>query len=298
MTNPSSPLVVGVSASALFELREEEPRPPSASPDLEGDADLLAPGPGLGVVRALARARGLAAGVELVLLSRRDADASVRLLASVRSQGVEIPRAAFTGGEPLAPYLRAFRVDLFLGRDERELAEVGAAGVAAAHVYDGGGPVGRPPEMIRVALDADAIGAGADADEAASADERSPEGLPLAGLARALARLRGLGEGQALPVRIALLTSHASAEQERVLRGLRRAGLRVDEAFALGGLPREEVLGAFAPQLLIEGRQLRAAAETKPEPVPAAEERPAPRAEERGSGLHSPFSRLRLRSHD
>jgi 5'-nucleotidase len=297
--HPSSPLVIGVSASALFDLRDEEARPPEAGPDLEADGELLAPGRGLGLVRALAQGRGLPAGVELVVLSQRDADASVRLLASIRSQGIDIPRAAFTGGEALAPYLRAFRVDLFLGRDESEVAEVSHA-VVAARVLDLPGRVGRPPEQIRVALDIDALGGG-EADEPASAEERSPAGLSLEGLARTLARLRGLGEGQALPVRIALVTSHASADQERVLRGLRRAGLRVDEAFSLGGLPKDEVLAAFAPQILVDGRHLPVSSETKPEPPAAAtpEEPAAPPDEERtGSGLHSPFSRLRLRSRD
>ena len=61
-----------------------------------------------------------------------------------------LTRAAFTGGEPVAKYLNAFDVDLFLSATEEDVQAAVESQVASGLIYDG--PMrnaGQPLEQIR-----------------------------------------------------------------------------------------------------------------------------------------------------
>jgi 5'-nucleotidase len=274
--NPQSsvPLVVGVSSAALLG------RP--------GDGQSLPAGPALPLVQALRGQRG-AGGAELVLLSREAAEAGPRAIAALRGQQLTIDLTAFTGGASCSRYLSAFEVDLFLTADEEEAREAAEAGRAAALVLSR--PSAESGDAIRIAVDLD------DAWDGSRERSRESESddAALAPLASLIKRLRGAAEAAGASLRIAWVTSRGSSHQEESIRRLGRAGLRVDEAFSLSGLPREAVLRAFGAQLLFEARTLPAPPESKPEPSTPWAREGRPEAEDSSDSLETPFSRLRGR---
>ena len=302
-----SPLVVGLDPRALFDLGAEDELLRTGGPDAlrrhraEREEELLDPGRGLGLVRALGHLDpGAARRVELVLLSRESADTSLRVVSSARRHELEIARAVFTGGQPLEPYLAALRVDLFLCSDEAEVRGALEAGISAGVVCDGGELAREGESEIRVAFDGDAelFADDGEAGEPLAADPASRSagrGAPPASFARllgALAMLGSDGRGRGPRLRTALVSSRTGAAQERMLRTLRRFGLQLDEAFFVGDLPKSEILAAFRPHLAF-GEHPRAAARTL-RPVAAVA---SPEADEgpRAGALASPLGRLRFR---
>ncbi|MEN8184649.1 MAG: 5'-nucleotidase [Myxococcota bacterium] len=298
----SRPLVIGVLADVVFDLGGAPPGAPSPALDppssglFESDREGHGPGRGLPLVRSLLGLnQGEQTTVELVLLSRRDAASSLGVLSSVRSHGLDVLRAAFTGGEPLSSYLRAFQIDLVLTSSEEDVEDAATVGIAGGLVREAG--VRRSAGELRVALDADALSLATEPVDPRDRDEVLASGSSFGALVGMLTRLRAAADEAGTPLRIALLTSRGSADQERVLLGLQRSGLQLDEAFSLGGLPREGVLDAFGPQILLGGGSLPADASEKPEFAPVLPVEPLAVADvERDEpSLHSPLSRLRFR---
>lgn len=297
----SNRLVIAVSAHALFDLEVDAELARTSSPEevrrhlAQRDAEVLAPGRALPIAQALQRIGERASRrVELVVLSRSGADASPRLFTSMHEHAVHATRAAFTGGEAFAPYLRAFHVDLLLSEDEAEARSAILAGTPAAVVTAGLDDARQPIDQIRIAFDGDAaIFARPQAGEGEE-DEVGPEGLDqaLARLMKAVAELQA-GDPDKAAVRTALVTRRASPAQERAIQALRGWKVRLDQAFFVGDLPREDLLGACRAHLLFDdgGSHFRL-----PEEIVKADLRET--EVEAAATSSSPFARLRLRSGD
>lgn len=297
MPEPTRSLVVGLSAHSLFELDAEEEIARTRSAEeyrrhqAQRDADTLEPGRAMPLAQALQRiGERMGRRFELVVFSRANADSSPRIFASMHEHAVHATRAAFTGGEPVAPYLRAFHVDLLLSAQEEDVRAALAAGTPAALVTARAADAKQPIDQIRIAFDGDAAVLGR-ADEE---DEVRPEGVekPLAKLMKAIAELQA-GDADKRAVRTALLTRRASPAQERVIKSMRDWNVRLDEAFFVGDLPREQVLEAFRAHLYFEdgGAHFRV-----PEEIVKMDMRAT--KEEAAASSQSPFARLRLRSSD
>ena len=129
----SKTLVIGISATALFDMsesdrmfRETYETDPDSSIEkyraymLEHEDQPLQPGTGYPLVKALLglnqyRQPGDQSPlVEVVVMSRNSPDTGIRVLNTIRHDGLKISRSAFTAGETVADYLDAFDVDLFL----------------------------------------------------------------------------------------------------------------------------------------------------------------------------------------
>jgi 5'-nucleotidase len=295
----TSPLVVGLAARTLFDLRPEDEILRGRGPDAlrrhqrEHAGEPLAPGPGLAVARSLLTLdAGPVRHVELVLLSDDFADASLRLLASARHHGLDVARAVFSGGRPLDGYLQAFGVDAWLSADEAEVAQASAAGRL-------GGLVRTTPEEAKSELRPLRIvfEVGDRSPEGSGDDARTEEGAragALGRLARALAALQPEGELREPPLRTALVAAGTGAGREHAVERLADLGLRLDEAFFLGGAPRAAVLAAFQPHLLLALPSETGSGQSE---GPERRHREPEDAEEteRTSGLSSPLGRLRLR---
>ena len=295
MQDSSNRLVIGVSADALFDLEAEAEIQRTRSPEeyrrhqVQRDGDALAPGRALPLVQALLRlGERSARRFELVVLSRAGADASPRLFASTQEHAMNVARAAFTGGESFAAYLEAFQVDLLLSEDEVEVRRAVAAGTPAALVTARLEEAKQPIDRVRIAFDGDAAIFG----RADGEDEVRPEGMekPLARLMKTLAELQ-TGDAEKRPIRTALVTRRASPAQEGVIKAMREANVRLDEAFFVGDMPREQVLAAFRAHLFFDdgGTHFRV-----PEAIVKADLRAT--EEEASASSSSPFARLRLRS--
>lgn len=305
-SHASSPLVVGIDPRALFDLRAEVEAQRAGGTEalgrrrIEQEEELLEPGKGLPLARALVAADpGAARRVEIVLLSRESAETSLRVVSSARRHELEIARAIFTGGEPLEPYLTALRVDLFLCNDEAEVRAAVEAGISAGVVCDGGELAKEGAGEIRIAFDGDAelFAEDAAAGEPAASDPASRSSgrgtpAPFARLAAALATLGSDGHGGRPRLRTALVSSRTGAAQERTLRTLRRFGLHLDEVFFVGDLPKSEILSVFRPHVAFGEHPLAASRGVRPLAAVASSE-----ADEgmRSGSLASPLGRLRFR---
>jgi 5'-nucleotidase len=260
-------LVIGVSSRALFDLSreneiyEKQGLEAYCRYQLEHENDVLKPGTGFALIEAMLRVNQIDTGVrrtEVVIISRNSADTSLRISNSIDNYNLDITRAAFTGGEPVAKYLNAF---------EQAAVE---SNVAAGLIYDGPGHNQADPlEQIRIAFDGDAVLFSKESEmiyqqqgleafiehEKINAEKPLPEG-PFAKLLKTLSFLQfdlDSNSTQASPpIRTALVTARNSPAHERVIRTLRTWNVRIDETFFLGGVPKHKILQSFSPHIFFD----------------------------------------------
>lgn len=279
--NLDDKLVVGVSTRALFDLTKESQIYETQGVDAfckyqkEHEDEILAPGPGFMLVRALLNLNKLPGQenrVEVIIMSKNSADTSLRIFHSIEHYGLPITRAVLSSGMPLAPYLSAFHTDLFLSHNEDDVRSALSDGIAAGIIVDDGLKTYATDdkiEQIRIAFDGDAVLFGADSEkifrekglEAFSENEKANAKNPLkAGpFARFLQILSSIQQefpADHAPIRTALVTSRCAPAHERVIRTLRAWNVRIDEAFFLGGVSKSEVLKAFGAHIFFDDQEV------------------------------------------
>lgn len=290
-------LVIGVSTRTLFDLRKEnrifETQGVEAYKiyQTEHESEILKPGPGFSLIKALLQLNqlpGHAGRVEVILMSKNSPDISLRIFHSIEHYGLPITRAVFLSGAPLAPYLTAFKTDLFLSACEEDVQSAIDAGIAAGIIcgeeledyadrYEDGGRTGQ----IRIAFDGDAVLFSDEAEqifkehglEAFEDSEKEKATLPLhagpfARFLKIISNLQKEFDGTEAPIRTALVTARSAPAHERVIRTLRSWNVRIDEAFFLGGITKREVLSAFGAQIFFDDQAIHTSLAA--EVVPAA----------------------------
>lgn len=263
----SETLVIGISATALFDLSEADrvfkakraEDPETAILEyrdymLAHEDDPLEDGTGMPLVKALLglnkhqRRSDENPIVEVVIISRNSPETGFRVLKEIRRRGLGITRSAFTAGEPSSDYLEAFYVDLFLTTNEEDAQQVVDTRVCAGAV------VKQPPksrsqlteDQVRFAFDADAVLFGHDSElvnqtegldafwqtEDAQKDVPLQEG-PHANLLRKLSKIqeRLPGRIEHSPVRLAIMTARNSPAEMRVINTIRSWNVYIDQAF-------------------------------------------------------------------
>jgi 5'-nucleotidase len=272
-------LVIGVSSRALFDLSreneiyEKQGLEAYCRYQLDHENDVLKPGTGFALIEAMLRVNQIDTGVrrtEVVIISRNSADTSLRISNSIDNYNLDITRAAFTGGEPVAKYLNAFEVDLFLSATEEDVQAAVESNVAAGLIYDGPGHNRADPlQQIRIAFDGDAVLFSKESEmiyqqqgleafiehEKMNAEKPLPEG-PFAKLLKTLSFLQFDLDSNSTqanpPIRTALVTARNSPAHERVIRTLRTWNVRIDETFFLGGVPKHKILQSFSPHIFFD----------------------------------------------
>src|SRR6476469_8518202 len=172
----SDTLVVGISATALFDLAEADAvykaryakNPQHALDDyraymLERESEPLRDGTGMPLVRALLGLNRFASSeskplVEVVVMSRNSPETGIRVFNNIRSRGLAISRHAFTGGHSVVDYLDAFAVDLFLTTNVEDAQRIIDAQACAAAVLKPPPNESEAPleDQVRIAFDGDA----------------------------------------------------------------------------------------------------------------------------------------------
>ena len=273
----SNYLVIGISSRALFDLSteneiyEKEGLEAYCRYQLEHENDILQPGTGFALVEAILKINSLTSErhTEVVIVSRNSADTSLRISNSIDHYQLDITRAAFTGGEPVAKYLNAFDVDLFLSATEEDVQAAVESQVASGLIYDGPSQgKSSPLEQIRIAFDGDAVLFSEESEliyqqkgleafiehEKKNANQPLPEG-PFAKLLKTLSylqfELEDNPDGNSA-IRTALVTARNSPAHERVIRTLRTWNVRIDETFFLGGVAKDKVLASFSPHIFFD----------------------------------------------
>lgn len=271
-------LVIGISSRALFDLNYENELFKKNGLEkyiqyqLEHENEVLEPGTAFPLVKGLLAINQIRKErlVEVIVMSKNSPDTGLRIFKSIEHYNLDITRAALTGGEPLAPYLDAFDIDLFLSKSEADVQTAIDSGVAAAMLYD---PPNASSNMtdgkVRIAFDADAVLFSEESEaiykkkglkafyknERRNADKPLQKG-PFAKLLKTLSLMQQGFEPADAPVRIAIVTARNSPAHERVIKTLRSWGVRVDAAFFLGGVSKDKILKAYGAQIFFDDQEV------------------------------------------
>lgn len=269
-------LVVAISSRALFDLDEShqvfqnEGLAAYSQYQIDHEDDLLAPGDAFQMVKKLLRINDLLGGeprVEVILLSRNSADTGLRVFNSIKHYGLNITRAAFSGGESPYRYIAPFNSHLFLSTDAEDVRRALEHGVAAATLMTSNRDT-QESDQLRFAFDGDAVIFSDEAEqvfklqglEAFTRSEQEAAKRPLSGgpFKSFLSALQGLQaefSETECPIRTALVTARSAPAHERVIRTLRAWDIRIDESLFLGGLPKAMFLKAYGADVFFDDQQ-------------------------------------------
>jgi len=266
-------LIVAISSRALFDLAESHALFESEGLDayrryqMAREDELLAPGIAFPLVQKLLRLNAAVAEaphVEVILLSRNSADTGLRIFNSIERYGLDIVRAAFTGGASTSPYVNSFGAQLFLSANPESVAGALDAGIAAATILPSKAPLSASDEL-RIAFDGDAVIFGDESERVSHEQgieafhrhesemaEKPLSGGPFRGFLAALHRLQAAFPADASPIRTALVTARSAPAHKRVILTLRSWGVRLDEALFLGGRDKGPFLQAFGADIFFD----------------------------------------------
>lgn len=273
---PPPPLVIGVSTRALFNLEEEhrvfeeEGVPAYIKLQLEREKTVLGKGTAFEVIRRLLalNPKGAPPLVEVIVLSRNSPDLSLRAFHSIEHYGLKIERGSFTSGRSVAPFIKAWNIDLFLSNEEEDVRGAVAAGAAAAKL--GIAPIDQPEapdDEVRFALDGDAVVFSDESDNiyktqglAAFLDnERNNAQVPMSRgpfgnfLHKLSVLRRQVGHNEYTSrVRIAIVTARNAPAHARVIHTLRAWGTPADEAHFVGTHAKAPILKAFGAHIFFD----------------------------------------------
>ncbi len=266
----SEKLVVAISSRALFDLEKENEIYETAGLheyakfQLLNEEITLQNGTAFPLVKALLdlNKKFDAPIVEVIVISRNSPETGLRIFNSIDSYNLGIVRAAFTGGADIAKYLSAFKVDLFLSKNEEDVQQAINNGFAAAIIYNA--PENNTPDetQIRIAFDADAVVFSDESEkiyktqglEAFIEHEKINSGkdLPEGPFGKLLKTLSKIKEKNDALIRIAIVTARNSPAHKRVIYTLRHWNVKIDEAFFLGGIEKKDVLKAFNAHIFFD----------------------------------------------
>ncbi len=269
-------LVVAISSRALFDLEESHRVFEQQGVDaycryqIEHENEVLNPGVAFPLVQKLLRLNRLnheRDRVEVILISRNSADTGLRVFNSIQHYGMDISRAAFTGGISPYRYVRPFNANLFLSADPLDVRSALDAGFAAATILPSNVGMNETDEL-RIAFDGDAVLFADEAErvfkngglEAFTASEVAAAKKPLPGgpfkdVLRALHRIQSEFPSDDAPIRTALFTARSAPAHERVIRTLRAWDIRIDEAVFLGGMDKGEFLRTFGADIFFDDQR-------------------------------------------
>lgn len=288
----SETLVIGISATALFDLSEadavfrkkyDEDKETAIQEYrkymLEREDDPLEDGTGMPLVKALLGLNKYQKDssngtplVEVVVMSRNSPETGIRVFNNIRQRELPISRHSFTGGESVVDYLEAFYVDLFLTTNVKDAQRVIDSGICAVAI------VKEPPEniekipegQVRIAFDGDAVLFDESSEivykkegmQEFHKNENDMQDIPMeeGPYATFLKKLSNLQDRlpftvEYSPVRIAIVTARNAPAEMRVIKTLREWGVYVDEVFFLGGLDKARFLKAFKPHIFFDDQE-------------------------------------------
>ena len=269
------PLVIAISSRALFNLEEshrvfeEEGLNAYQQYQISKEDQPLEQGDAFLLVQKLLGLNKLLneSPVQVILLSRNSADTGLRIFNSIQHYGLDISRAAFSGGESPYRYISAFNSHLFLSTDGADVRQALESGVAAATILPSEKSV-TPNEQLKIAFDGDAVLFSDDSEkifknkglEAFTENEKEAANEPLSGgpfkpILAALQQIQMAFPPGDSPLRTCLVTARAAPAHERVVRTLRAWNIRIDESLFLGGLDKGDFLRAFDADVFFDDQE-------------------------------------------
>lgn len=207
--------------------------------------------------------------IEVIILSRNNAATGLRIGRSIEHYALDIERTGWTAGTPVARYLEAFKVDLFLSVHTADVEEAVNTGVAAATILPHTPISSAESDMVKIAFDGDAVIFGNESEkvyqknglEAFIAYEHENSKNPLSKgpffkFLKTISEIQDKFPMESSPIRTALVTARNFSTHERVLGTLEGWGVRVDEAFFQGGVQKYEVIKAFGADIFFDDQDI------------------------------------------
>lgn len=281
----SDRLVVGVASSALFDLTESDAyfreHGELAYREYQDEhiADTLGKGVAFPFIQRLLQLNDLRQGnplVEVIVLSRNDADTGLRVMRSIAEHKLDMTRAIFTQGLAPYAYIEALEMSLFLSGNRSDVDAAIKAGFPAGHVLPSTAEYDDADGSLRIAFDFDGVLADDSSERIYKADgleeyrqhESKFREDPIApGLLQPLLadlnRIQQLEDSRRLAdpsyeprLRIALVTARDAPAHERAVHSLRNWGVRVNDAFFLGGIEKARILQVLRPHIFFDDQDL------------------------------------------
>lgn len=273
-------LVVAISSRALFDLDAshkvfvEQGIEAYCHYQIKNEDVPLDPGVAFPLVKkllALNDALSDKGSIEVILLSRNSADTGLRIFNSIGHHGLNITRAAFTGGENPFGYVSALGAHLFLSADSEDVGNALDAGIAAATLIPSKNDSDRQSladEQLRIAFDGDAVLFSDEAEQVYRArglqafeeTEKAAAHEPLSGgpfksFLSILHQFQANLPPESSLIRTALITARGAPAHERVIRTLRAWDIRIDEALFLAGMDKGRFLQAFGADIFFDDQK-------------------------------------------
>jgi len=274
-------LVVGITSTALFDFAKEheifvnEGLDAFRAYQVAHRKDIPAPGAAFPFIKRLLHLNEIfveQSPVEVVLLSRNDPEAGLRMMDAMPHYGLNITRASFLSGKPPYPYMAAVNACLYLSTNKEEVREAVVAGYPAGHVLPCSASDNDPDTQLRIAFDFDGVLVDDEAEvkyadgglplfhhyEVENKDRPLRDG-PLMPLLKRLSAIQDLQEGQSnrsnspeKAVRISIVTARNAPAHERLVNTMKHLGLEPDELFLTGGIEKKGFLDVIKPQIFFD----------------------------------------------
>ena len=263
----NSKLVIGISSRALFDLSqshkifEKDGIDAYRSHQIKNENQILDPGEAYNLVTKILKINDLYDSenrIEVILLSRNTADTGLRVFNSIEAHELNITRAVFCGGESPYKYVKAFGVDLFLSSSKDDVKMAIKNNVPSARIIPSKAKKKvKDNDLLKIAFDGDSVIFSDESEkvfeeaglQAFLDNERKKKSMLKAGPFKSflveLNKLQSELESGDCPIRTALVTARSAPSHKRVIKTLRKWGVRIDESLFLGGMNKVDFLKSF-----------------------------------------------------
>ena len=278
MTTNQSKLIIGISSRALFDLDEshkiykKEGLKSYQEYQIENEDNTLNPGEAFSLVKKILNINDLYKSsdrVEVILLSRNTSDTGLRIRNSIEAHNLNISRAAFCGGESPHRYVKDFGVHLFLSSSIQDVKLAIESNVAAATIVSRSlkNKKDMNSDILKIAFDGDAVifsdesekvfhekGLEAFIENEVNSLSVLKEG-PFKSFLVELNKIQNDFEINECPIRTALVTARSAPSDKRVIKTLRKWGVRIDESLFLGGMEKSKFLESFDADIFFDDQK-------------------------------------------
>ena len=273
----SSKLVVGISSRALFDLSdshqifENEGIEAYREYQIQNENEVLEPGDAFNLVTKILKINNFYKfndRIEVILLSRNTADTGLRVFNSIEAHNLNITRAVFCGGESPYKYVKAFGVDLFLSSSKDDVKMAIENNVPSARIISTkASKKMKADNILKIAFDGDSVIFSDESEKVFEEEglkafldnERKKKSMLKAGPFKSflveLNKLQSELDSETSPIRTALVTARSAPSHKRVIKTLRKWGVRIDESLFLGGMNKTEFLQSFEADIFFDDQQ-------------------------------------------
>ena len=274
-------LVVAVSSTALFDFSIEhnifitEGVAAFREYQIEHRHDLPKPGVAFPFIKRLLHFNTIFSEekpVEVVLLSRNDPVAGLRMMDALPKYNLDISRAFFLAGELPYPYMQSVNAILYLSTNKNEVKQAIDQGYPAGRVLPSNVNDDENDKQLRIAFDFDGVIADDEAEkiyaegdlplfhhyEQAKRDKPLNAG-PLMPLLKRISSLQKLEQqtrkhanSPSKALRVAVVTARNVPAHERLITTLRNYDIDTEQLFLTGGIEKKRILDVLKPQIFFD----------------------------------------------